>query len=304
MDIAITGGTGMIGRALSRSLVAEGHQVKVLTRSPERHAAMAGPGLTVTAWSPGRPTQLAQSLEGCAAVVNLAGAGVGDSRWTASRKALIRSSRVEAGQALVQAFSAMGESRPDHLIQAAAVGYYGIDRQGPQTEDAPPGSGFLASVCQDWEASTAGVEGLGVRRAVARIGVVLSRDGGALPRMLLPFRLFVGGPLGSGRQPLPWIHIADTVGALQWLITQAGATGAFNLTAPEAVDNAAFSKALGKALRRPAFMPAPAPALRLALGEMATIVLDGQAAVPARLTAAGYGFRFPQLAPALADLLQ
>lgn len=304
MNIAITGGTGMIGRALAHGLVAEGHQVKVLTRSPERHAALAGPGLSLAAWSTDRPTQLAQTLEGCSTVINLAGAGVADGRWTAGRKALIRSSRVEAGAALVRAFTALGESRPDHLVQAAAVGYYGVDRQGPQTEDAPPGTDFLSSVCQDWEASTAPVEKLGVRRAVARIGVVLSREGGAFPRMLLPFRLFAGGPLGTGRQPLPWIHIADTVGALQWLIAQPEATGPFNLTAPEAVDNAAFSKTLGKVLKRPSFMPAPAVALRLALGEMATIVLDGQAAVPARLTATGYRFRFPQLAPALEDLLR
>lgn len=303
MQIAITGGTGLIGPALARSLVSAGHQVKVLSRNPDRHRALATPGLTLAAWSPARSGELAESLAGCEAVVNLAGAGVADARWTVARKDLIRSSRVEAGRALVQAFTALGAERPAHLIQAAAVGYYGAGRTGPLSEDAAPGQDFLASVCQDWEASTAGVEALGVRRAVARIGIVLSLEGGAFPKMLLPFRLFVGGPLGSGRQAFPWVHITDVVGALEWLIARPDATGPFNLAAPEAVDNAGFSKALGRALHRPSLLPAPAPALRLALGEMATMLLDGQPAVPTRLLAAGYPFRFPRLDGALKDLV-
>ncbi len=302
MHIVITGGTGLIGRALSADLAQDGHQVTILSRDPARHALKPDQGVAVAAWDPANPGAWAERLSGCDAVVNLAGAGVADARWSAARKAVIRDSRVRAGRALVAAIEQIGD-RPRCLVQAVGAGYYGTRQSGPLTEEAPAGDDFLASVCRDWEDSTAAVESLGVRRVATRIGIVLSGEGGALPRMLLPFRCFVGGPLGSGRQPFPWIHIADVVGAIRFLIDRQDTSGAYNLAAPEQLDNAAFSRALGRALHRPALLPAPAPALRLALGEMAMILLEGQQVAPARLLAAGYAFRFTHAQEALQDIL-
>lgn len=302
MRYVITGGTGLIGRALSASLAGDGHEVTILSRNPSQHVAGLRSGITVAAWDPARPALWSDRLSGCDAVFNLAGAGIAEGRWTPSRKALIRSSRVQAGQALVSAIERLAD-RPRCLVQATGVGYYGTRQQGALAEASPAGDDFLASVCCDWEASTVGVEALGLRRVVTRLGVVLSTAGGALPKMVLPFRLFVGGPLGHGRQPFPWIHIRDVVGAMRFLIDSPEASGVYNLVAPEAVDNAAFSRALGQALHRPSFLPAPAPALRLALGEMAMMLLEGQQVSPARLLAAGYPFRFSTASAALRDLL-
>ena len=302
MHIVITGGTGLIGRALTTSLAQEGHRVTVLSRDPARHPSSVARGVTVTAWDPRRPEGWAGQLSGCDAVVNLAGAGVADTRWSAARKTLVRDSRVQAGQALVAAIERISD-RPRCLVQVSGAGYYGTRQSWPLGEEAPSGDDFLASVCRDWEASTAAVEALGVRRVVTRIGIVLSRQGGALPRMLLPFRLFVGGPLGSGRQPFPWIHISDVIGAFRFLIDRQDTAGVYNLAAPEFLDNAAFSRALGQVLHRPSLLPAPAPALRLALGEMAMLLLEGQQVSPERLLSAGYAFRFTQAQKALLDIL-
>jgi uncharacterized protein (TIGR01777 family) len=183
------------------------------------------------------------------------------------------------------------------------VGYYGPRGEEDVAEDHPPGADFLARTCVEWEAAGAPVEALGVRRPLLRTGVVLARDGGALPKMLLPFRLFAGGPVGSGRQWMPWIHLADEVGAIRFLLDHPTATGPFNLASPNPVTNREFSRALGRVLRRPSFLPAPAFALRLALGEMADVVLTGQRAVPRRLEGLGFLFRFPTAEAALKDLL-
>ena len=193
------------------------------------------------------------------------------------------------------------QSPPQVFFQASAVGYYGPGDDQVITEDASPGNDFLAQVCQEWESASAEVETRGVRRVVARTGIVLSADGGALPRMALPFKLFAGGPAGSGRQWMPWIHLADEVGALRFLLERE-ARGPFNLTAPKPVTNREFSGLLGKALHRPSLLPAPALALRLALGEMADLILTGQRAVPNRLLDLGYKFRFPDLDSALQDI--
>jgi uncharacterized protein (TIGR01777 family) len=189
------------------------------------------------------------------------------------------------------------------LLQASGVGYYGPCGDEVITEHAAGGDDYVASVCKDWEASTSGVESFGVRRAILRTGLVLARQGGALPRLALPFRLLAGGPLGAGRQWMPWIHLADEVGAIRFLLNHEGASGAFNLTAPRPLTNRSFSRALGRALRRPSLLPAPGPALRLILGEMADMILTGQRAVPQRLLELGYAFRFPEAEAALSDLL-
>jgi uncharacterized protein (TIGR01777 family) len=193
--------------------------------------------------------------------------------------------------------------KPRALLQASAVGYYGFCGDEVVTESHPPGEDFVAGVCVDWEASTAEAEALGVRRAVLRSGVVLSGEGGALPRMALPFKLMAGGPLGRGRQWLPWIHIADEVGAIRFLLERDEACGPFNLTAPRPLTNRDFSRALGRALRRPSLAPAPSLALRLILGEMAEMLLHGQRVVPHRLVELGFSFRFPEAGAALRDLL-
>jgi len=198
---------------------------------------------------------------------------------------------------------ATAEPRPSVLLQASAVGFYGSRGAEELTEESASGDDFLAEICRRWEESSVTVEKLGVRRAVLRTGVVLARGGGALPKMLLPFRFFAGGPVGNGRQYMPWIHLDDEVGAIRFLLDSPTASGPFNLTAPEPLTNKQFSRILGRVLRRPSIMPAPAFALELALGEMSKILLEGQRALPHRLEEAGYQFRFPGLEAALRDLL-
>jgi uncharacterized protein (TIGR01777 family) len=301
--VIIAGGTGLIGRALAADLARDGHEPVLLSRRPERHAGSVPAGARLAAWDPEHPAGLAAALAGGEAVVNLAGASIAGGLWTERRKALIRDSRLRAGEALARAIEAMA-NRPRVLVQASAVGYYGARPVGTVDEASPPGDDFLARVCVDWEASTRPVEALGVRRVVIRTGLPLSREGGALPPILLPFRLFAGGRMGSGRQPFPWIHMNDEVGAIRFLIDHQAAEGPYNLAAPERLDNAAFSRLVGRVMGRPVWLPAPAFALRLALGEMAGLILDGQAMVPSRLLEAGYRFQFPQAEPALRDLLR
>ncbi len=301
MKVIVTGGSGLIGRALVASLAADGHQATVLSRSPSRVRGLPE-GVQVAGWDASSAEALTPLLSGADAVVHLAGAGIADGRWTAERKRLIRDSRVESSAAVAAAIAA-AEPRPGVLLQGSAVGFYGSRGDEELTEESASGDDFLAAICRDWEAASASVEEVGVRRALLRTGVVLARDGGALAKMLLPFRLFAGGPAGSGRQYMPWIHLADEVGAIRFLLDNPEAGGPFNLTAPEPLTNKEFSRVLGKVLRRPSFMPAPAFALKLALGEMSKIVLEGQRALPRRLEEMGYTFQFRSLESALRDLL-
>jgi uncharacterized protein (TIGR01777 family) len=189
------------------------------------------------------------------------------------------------------------------VIQASAVGIYGPRGDEPINEDTPPGDDFLARVCIAWEATTEPLRALGVRVPVLRTGIALAGDGGALPRMAMPFKLFAGGPVGHGRQVVPWIHLSDVVAAIRFLIESEGADGPYNLSAPNAVTNAEFGRAIGRALGRPSVLPAPGFAMRLLFGEMATVLLDGQRAVPRRLKEAGFAFRFPEVGPAVKDAL-
>jgi hypothetical protein len=298
--VVITGGSGLIGSALARELGQAGREVVVLSRDPEALdvqpigvRALRWDGRTAEGWS--------EVADGAEAIVNLAGENIGAGRWTPERKERIRQSRLAAGAAVMEAIGA-ARRKPQVLVQASAVGYYGARGDELVTEETPPGNDFLAQTCVAWEASTAPAEGVGVRRVVTRTGIVLSRAGGALPRLLTPYRLFVGGPLGSGRQWMPWIHIADQVGAIRFLIENAQARGAFNLSAPAPLTNSQFGRTLGRVLRRPSLLPAPAFALRRLLGEMSLVVLEGQRAVPERLLGLGYSFRFPEAKPALVDL--
>lgn len=299
--VIITGGTGLIGRALSASLISDGYQVIVLSRHPEDNPTLPK-GIQVTGWDARTASGWGHLADGADAVVNLAGAPL-DRWWTPRYKRVIRESRVNAGQAVVAAVE-QAASKPGVVIQASGIGRYGPRGDEIVTEETGPGSGFLGQTALAWEASTAPVEDLGVRRAIIRSGVVLSTGGGALPLMMLPFRFFLGGALGSGDQWLPWIHMEDAVRAIRFLIDNPAAQGPFNVTAPNPVTNAEFSRRLADAMDRPAFFRVPAFAVRLVLGEMSTVVLHGQRAVPEKLLELGFRFRFPELKEALNDLIE
>lgn len=303
MRVVISGGSGFIGTRLCRVLVDAGHVPFILTRSAGRAAGNLPPGVSAVGWD-GRTGQgWAQFLDQDTALVNLAGENIALGRWTPERKKRILESRLLAGQAMVDAV-AQAQYRPRVLIQASAVGFYGPRGDEPLDESAPSGTGFLAEVCRSWEESSRAVEQAGVRRCVIRTGVVLGQ-GGALARMLPAFRMFLGGPLGSGTQYMPWIHLDDEIQAIRFLIENAACSGTYNLCAPNPVDSRTFAKTLGLVLGRPAFLPAPAWALRLFLGEMAQeVLLSGQNARPARLFEADYRFLHPDLEPALRAVLQ
>jgi uncharacterized protein len=303
MRVVITGGTGLIGSALARHLGAAGYDAVILTRNLAKTGALPS-GVRAEQWDGLTGKSWSHLLDGETVIVHLAGEGIADGRWTEERKRRIRDSRIGSGKAVLEA---MRLSRPKALLQGAAVGYYGPRGDDEVVEGQPPGHGFLADVCVDWEASTAEAESLGVRRVLLRTGVVLAREGGALPRMSMPFKLMAGAPLGSGRQWLPWIHIADEIGAIRFLIEREDAQGPFNLTAPKPVTNRELGDVLGRVMRRPNPLQAlglgvPSPVFRALLGEMADAVLDSQRVLPARLLELGYRFLYPDVESALRDL--
>lgn len=291
MRVLVTGGTGLVGIPLRRALADAGHEVRLVTRRPAAHDTRA------VSWE-----ALPDAIAGTDAVVHLAGAPVAGGRWTPARKADIRDSRVETTRAVVRAIAATG-SRPGVLVSASAIGFYGPRGDELLDEDAPPGTGFLADVCRAWEDAAREAERFDVRVVRVRVGLVLAQEGGALAAMLPPFRLGLGGPLGGGRQWMSWIHRDDVVALLVAALSGVTWRGAVNATAPHPVTNADFARALGRAVHRPAVLPAPAFALRLVLGEMAAMLLDGQRVVPAAATAHGFAFRFPYLDGALVDCL-
>ena len=306
MRTIITGGTGLIGSALARNLAADGHEVVVLSRNPAKYQFPKG--VRGEKWDSKSANGWGHLADGAHAIVNLAGESIAGSgllpkRWTAERKQRIRQSRIDAGTAVSQAIS-QAKQKPNVLLQSSGVDYYGnVQNDEPITEAAPSGSGFLASVTGDWENSTAVVEEQGVRRVIIRTGIVLSMASGALPITALPFKFFVGGPLGSGRQWWPWIHLEDEIRAIRFLIDEGTAEGPFNLCTPYPLQNKTFAKTLGRVMGRPAFIPVPGFAIKLVLGEIAAIVLDGRRAVPHKLQEAGFTFNFPQAEAALKDIL-
>ncbi len=310
MKILITGGTGLIGRALTTALLEDGHEISVLTRNPEKARNILDPSVVALKWDGAAPEPLAPLISNTDAVINLAGQSIaGESlpdiltkRWTPEAKQRIQQSRINIGEALVNAIQNAAK-KPKVFIQASAVGYYGATGDTKLPENAPAGNDFLAETCQLWEDSTAKVESMGVRRAVIRTGLVLDGKGGILPMVLLPFKLFAGGPLGSGKQYVPWIHIDDEVNAIRFLLENENAEGAYNLTAPNPLTQREQAKVIGRLLRRPSFIPAPAFALKLALGEKSTLVLDGQRAIPENLELEGFSFKYTDFETALKDLL-
>jgi uncharacterized protein (TIGR01777 family) len=298
MHILITGGTGFIGRALCRSLLAGGHRLTVLSRQPpERVRASCGDGVAVLA-SLRELTPQAQFD----AVVNLAGESIAAQRWTEARKKILWDSRVTLTAELVDRIAA-DEAKPAVLVSGSAVGYYGNRDDTPLNEDATPADDFSHRLCAAWEQAALRAAECGVRVCLLRTGLVIGRDGGFLQRLLPPFRLGLGGPIGNGRQWMSWIHRDDHLALTQYLLEHTELSGAFNATAPNPVTNAEFSRGLGRLLHRPALLPLPAPLLRLAFGEMAELLLGGQRVLPQRLLQAGFQFRYPALEQALAEAL-
>jgi uncharacterized protein (TIGR01777 family) len=297
MNITVTGGNGFIGRHLVDGLVADGHSVRVLGRNPHRNLPSS---VSFFRWDATREELPAESIADADAIVNLAGEPIAQI-WTRQAKIGIRESRVSGTRRLVQAFSRLSK-RPGVLVSASAVGYYGARNAEVLTETSAPGHGFLAEVCTAWEREADAAEGLGIRVVKLRNGVVLSKDGGALEQMLRPFKMGVGGKLGTGKQWMSWIHIDDAVGLIRFALDQPLFRGAANATAPNPVTNADFTRSLSHALHRPAFLSVPAFALKTLLGEMSHVLLDSQRVLPREAEAAGYAFRYRELNPALEQI--
>jgi uncharacterized protein len=304
MRVLVTGATGMIGGAVARALRERGDTVVALSRDAGRGRERLGAGVEVHAWP--QPTQgapPAAALAGADAVLHVLGEPVAQ-RWSDDAKRRIRESRVASTRELVRALTALPDrERPATLVSQSATGYYGPRDERPLDEDAPAGDDYLAEVVRAWEAEARAAEPI-ARVVRTRTGVVLSPSGGALAQMLPPFKLGVGGPVAGGRQYVPWIHLDDVVGGMLRCLDDPSLTGAVNVTAPHPVTNKELSRALGRVLRRPAVLPVPALALRVRYGEMSTIVTTGHRVLPERLSNAGYEFRFPELEPALRDVLR
>ena len=302
MKILVTGSTGLVGSALVRELKQAGHTVCRLVRPQTNAAAIRGnEGFDVT-WDP-VTGELGGAAVGADAVVNLAGASIAGGRWTAERKTLLRSSRVDTTHALVNALAKMA-ARPRVLVSASAIGFYGTRGEEVLNEDSVPGNDFLSELARDWEREAEKAEALGIRVVLPRMGVVLAREGGALPQMARPFRMGVGGKLGSGQQWMSWISLEDVIAVYRLALENGNVRGAINVVAPQPVRNAEFTRELAKALHRPALFPAPAFALRLMLGEMAdALLLSSQRVVPTRLEKLGYKFLHASLGPTLSQLL-
>lgn len=302
-NIVMTGATGLIGPKLARELTGRGHRVTILARDPES-ARRRVPGMTnYLPWSSSmKDGEWRTAVADADAVINLAGSPVAV-RWTDKQKQLIRESRVQGTRNLVDAIAA-AERKPRVLINASAVGYYGTSETATFTEASPAGNDFLSVICRDWEKETEPARKLGVRVALLRTGIVLDPDGGALAKLLPTFKLGLGGPLGSGRQWFPWIHRDDELGIILWALDDERAEGPLNATAPGITTNKEFSRILGNVLHRPSLFPVPTFILKLVFGEAAVALVEGQRAIPEHTTKLGYHFHYPDLEPALHELLK
>ena len=296
--LLITGGTGFIGQALCQELLRAGYRIDVLSRQdPETVRALCG------RVSPIRGLSSIRGGAGYHGVVNLAGESIAGKRWSEARKRTLRNSRIALTDELVDVLQSC-QQLPEVMVSGSAVGFYGDQKQHPVTETTPPTDEFSHRLCADWERSVLPLEQKGVRTCFSRTGVVVGRDGGFLQQMAPPFRMGLGGRMGSGQQYMPWVHRADVVSAIRWMLENPQARGAYNVVSPEPVTNAEFSRTLAHVLNRPAIMRVPATVLKLALGEMSRLLLTGQRAMPERLQSAGFEFRYPQLEPALREALQ
>ncbi|BDG02454.1 TIGR01777 family oxidoreductase [Anaeromyxobacter oryzae] len=299
MHVFLTGATGLIGRAVAGALLEKGYAVTALSRSPAG-AARLPTGVRHVTGDPAAPGPWEEALARSDACLHLAGEPVAEGRWTEEKKRRIRESRVRSTERVAAVVRAGG---PAVLVSGSAVGIYGSRGDEILDESSAPGTGFLADVSRAWEDAAAPARER-ARVVLVRTGIVLSPEGGALPKLVAPFRLFAGGPLGKGEFWQPWIHLADEVGLLLLALEDARCEGPLDATAPEPVRNRDLARAVGRALRRPAFLPAPEAAIRLALGEVADVVLASQRVLPRKALALGYRFRFPEIGAALADLLR
>lgn len=303
MRVVLAGATGFIGRSLISALIESQYEVALLTRSPEKVSRLWGGAVRAVPWDGRSAGSWQHCLEGADGVINLCGEPIAGKKWTPEQKNIIVSSRIESSRAIVLAIH-NARIKPAVLVNASAVGYYGWDTGDREiTEEEPSGTGFLAETCKAWETEALRAAKPGVRVCLARIGIVLEKDGGALEKMLPPFRFFIGGPLGSGKQWFPWVHREDVVGMLLMALKDPRVEGPFNVCAPQAVTLGNFAASLGKVLKRPSFFPVPAFVLKLMLGEMAVMLLKGQNAVPFKMRSWGYSFRYPELESALDHIL-
>jgi uncharacterized protein (TIGR01777 family) len=301
--VIISGATGFIGTVLVKKLVARNYHVVVLSRNTGKAAAFNSSQVKVVAWDGRSANGWGHYADGAYGIINLAGENIAAGRWTLARKTAILQSRLAAGRAIIEAVT-LSARKPRVVIQASGIGYYGNRGDTVLDETSSSGTGFLADVAIQWEKSTEPVEALGVRRAIIRTGIVLGRGGGFLSRVLLPFKLFMGGCMGSGRQWLSWVHMEDEVSAICFLLEQDAAQGAFNLSSPQPLNAKDFFAEVGRALGRPSWLPVPGFVMHLALGEMADeLILSGQRALPARLLQAGYAFHYPSARGALNNIL-
>ena len=299
MKLVIAGASGFIGSMLVQRLWQRGDALVLLSR--KRQSPAADPNTKWLVWEPGQPGGWEESIDGSDGIVNLAGEGIAEKRWTERQKEIIRSSRIDSTRALVHAI-AKAKAKPKFLINASAVGYYGARGEETLTEESAPGKDYLARLCVAWEEEARKAQDHGVRVALVRTGIVLAKRKGALAKMVPPFKSFIGGPLGSGTQWMPWIHIEDEIGLILFLMENANAQGSFNAASPNPVTMEEFCKVLGKVLNRPSWASVPASALTLLLGEMADMVLAGQRALPKAAEKLGYNFKYPTITEALESL--
>jgi uncharacterized protein (TIGR01777 family) len=306
MRVFVTGGTGLVGTRLVRRLQSRGDQVVLLTRRGERAAQLFGSDVRVVQGDPTQVGPWTDDLGDCDAAINLAGENVFGRRWNDDYKNRLRDSRLKSTAHVAEALArrpASSDGRARVLVNASAIGYYGPHGDEELDESSPPGSDFLAELCVAWEKAASPAAAAGVRCVFVRIGVVLDREGGALAKIRTPFKLFAGGPVGSGRQWMSWIHHEDMTGLLLLALDHGDASGPLNATAPNPATNREFAKTLGRVMHRPSFMPTPGFMLRLALGEVANVVTTGQRVLPRKALALGYSFAFPALDAALAEIL-
>ncbi|THJ21170.1 MAG: TIGR01777 family protein [Nitrospira sp. CG24E] len=302
LQIVLTGGTGFIGRPLCASLCQGGHRITLLTRRKEETQRLCGPSVTAVEWNGREAGAWERCLESADAVVNLAGAPIADGHWTDARKRVLAESRVLTTRLLAGAMSRR-TSKPCTLISASGIGYYGASDDCVLDEGATRGEGFLADLCLAWEAEALRTAEFGVRVVLLRTGMVIELDGGALPKMLLPFQLFMGGPIMPGTQWVSWIHRRDHIGLIRWILTTPSVSGPVNAVAPEAVTMNRFCEVLGRIIHRPSWLPVPGFALQAALGELGTLMTTGQRVTPAKALSEGYVFHYPMLEPALRAIM-
>lgn len=300
MKVLVAGGTGMLGTPLVKELAEKGHQVLVLTRSATRSPSKEN--VLFLPWESLYSENVSKKFSNVDAVINLAGENLGSRLWTSTRKKALINSRVETAKKLVKAIEDHRIS-PKVFIQASAIGYYEKNSEVPITESDRPGNDFMSEICVRWEQASQSAEGMGIRRVVIRTGVVLSLDEGAFKRLLMPIKLFIGGPLGSGTQQISWIHLQDELAAIQFLLGAEKCQGIYNLTSPNPLSNREIGMMLARQFHRPFWLPTPGFLLKLVLGEMSSVVLDSQKVLPRRLQEAGFSFKYPEFHSALESLL-